>query len=286
MDQLKRNLLVVDATEQQPLYGETIDQIESDDGKRTYFNKVMGPTADFECLQSMAKFFDPDLVIVDGASDTYDGNEITRRDVRAFIRMMQRVHPTRRIGVLMLVHVDRSSARGNVTEDDGYSGSSQWHNAARRRLYLRPEAKTETLWLKVMKNQDGPPAPDIALRRIDGVLMPLVTYDPEAPNRKAAQAATVLRLIGEYHERGHSIGTSLAPQATTGVFKTLKGDPAFPKGLDFEGTCQIIRDAQRMGVLVEEDHKYSRAKFRPRWRLKTISTPPDEPVAGSAQSES
>jgi AAA domain/Primase C terminal 2 (PriCT-2) len=285
MDQLKRSFLVVDATEQQPLYGETIDQIESDDGKRTYFNKVMGSTADFGILQSMVQVFDPDLLIVDGASDTYDGNEITRRDVRAFIRMMQRVHPARRIGVLMLVHVDRSSARGNVTEDDGYSGSSQWHNAARRRLYLRPEAKTETLWLKVMKNQDGPPAPDIALRRIDGVLMPLVTYDPDAPNRKAARAETVLRLIGEYFERGQNIGTSLAPQATTGVFKSLKDDPAFPKDLDFDETCQIVRDAQRMGALVEEDYEYSRGKFRPRWKLKTTGTPPDEP-AGSAQSDS
>lgn len=109
---------------------------------------------------------------------------------------------------------------------------------------------------------------------------------------KAERSAAVLKLIDEYTQRGQSISTSLAPQATTGVFSTLKGDPAFPPGLDRETTCQIVRDAQRLGVLVEEDYEYSRGKFKPRWRVKVPgmgadapSETPAEPAAGSAQGE-
>jgi len=136
---LRQNLRVLDASEIEPLFGERLEQ--SPDGKR--FAKILGPTADFEKLRSMVLAFDPQLVIVDGASDTFDGNEIARRDVRAFIKMLRRVHPSRNIGVLVIVHIDRSSARGYSSNDDGYAGSAQWHNSCRRRIFLQHQVKRD-----------------------------------------------------------------------------------------------------------------------------------------------
>jgi RecA-family ATPase len=126
---LRENLLLLDASEVEPLYGETV---ENGDGKRSTFVKMLGPGADFRNLQKAVEAFDPQLVIVDGASDTFDGNEIVRRDVRAFIKLLRRVHPLRPRGVLLPVHIDRGSARGHTSNDDGYAGSAQWHSSCRR----------------------------------------------------------------------------------------------------------------------------------------------------------
>ncbi|MES2279945.1 MAG: AAA family ATPase [Pseudomonadota bacterium] len=261
---LADNLLVINGTEQEPLFGEPARE-KQHYGKPQ--QKSLGTTTDYENLQGMVIAFEPDLLIVDGASDTFDGNEIARRDVRAFMRALQRLHPNRRIGVLLLVHIDRSSARGNVTSDDGYSGSSQWHNAARRRLYLQLDNKTQRLYLRVMKNQDGPPAPDLELMRANGLLRLAVQFGPQFQEQEGAQRDALLALIDEYSKRGHSIGTSLALQATTGIYKTLKDDPKFPVGLDFKRTCQLARAAQQAGMLVEEEYVYSRGKRHTRWKV-------------------
>jgi hypothetical protein len=85
---LRQNLCVLDASEIEPLYGERLEH--SPDGKR--FAKVQGAGPDFDNLRRMVETFDPQLVIIDGASDTFDGNEIARREVRAFIKLLRRVH--------------------------------------------------------------------------------------------------------------------------------------------------------------------------------------------------
>lgn len=123
---LKRNLRIIDATELSVLYGE---------------QPKGGPTGDYALLQRMVEQFDPQLVVIDGASDTFDGNEIHRRDVRGFVKALKRVHPKRRVGVLLIVHIDRASARGHSSNDEGYAGNTQWHNSCRRRLYS--QVKTE-----------------------------------------------------------------------------------------------------------------------------------------------
>lgn len=263
MTELMQNLLVVDASDLEPLYGVTSR------GK-------LGPTVDFAKLRAMVEKFDPQLVIVDGASDTFDGNEISRREVRAFIRLLRRLHPERRIGVLINVHIDRSSARGRLTDDDGYSGSTQWHNSARRRLYLQLKADRdddgnatgEAIVLSVKKNQDGPPAPDMELARgLHGMLQVAVQFQGDLAQQKEDRAKAILTLIDEYYQRGEFMSTSPAANAPTGVFATLKGDPAFPRSLNWKKTTNIVRDLVRAGELVAEEYKTPSRHTRERWRV-------------------
>ncbi|WP_312784454.1 AAA family ATPase [Brevundimonas sp.] len=271
---LRENLRVVDASELEPLYGEVVGEA----GSR--FAKILGPRTDFANLQKMVEAFDPQLVVIDGASDTFDGNEIARREVRAFIKLLRRIHPQRKVGVLMLAHIDRSSARGNTTNDDGYTGSSQWHNSCRRRLFLQHVVKyeyedgekvpvSESFVLRVMKNQDGPPDPDMELVRGPCGLWHLGKHalGDLSPQDDSAHVETLLTLIGAYYERGSYMSTSFAPQATTGVYLTLKDDPQFPRGLSRKRTEKLVRQLERDGRLVKEEYRRSNRSASERWAV-------------------
>lgn len=285
-ERLRANLRVLDASETEPLYGERLEP--SPDGRR--FAKMMGPSADFENLRRMVEEFDPQLVIIDGASDTFDGNEIARREVRAFIKMLRRVHPNRNVGVLLIVHIDRSSARGYSTNDDGYAGSAQWHNSCRRRVFLQHQVKkdedgavtSEGFVLRVMKNQDGANMPEMELQRGEWGLWQLGVQigGDLAPGSALDHAPTILRLIGEYYARGKYISTSVAPNAPTGVYATLKGDPAFPQGLNRKRTAEAVRDLERSGALLVEQYQRGNRTWAERW---AIGRDPNEPFEQGAQ---
>lgn len=162
----------------------------------------------------------------DGASDTFDGNEIARKDVRAFIKLLRQVHPHRKIGILVTVHIDRASARGSISNDDGYAGSGQWHNSCRRRMYLQLKKEKnddgeeigEKIMLRIMKNQDGPPISDMELQRGPHGLWQLAApfQDDEFDSAKPDHSETLLKLIAEYYERQIYISTSLAPNSSAG----------------------------------------------------------------------
>ncbi len=250
---VRKNLRVIDASDLSVLYGG-----EDSDGKG--FTKQLKATTDFRNLQLMVAEFDAEAIVVDGASDTFGGNEVSRSQTTAFVKLLKRVHPTKKRAVLLLVHIDRSSARGNVTDDDGYSGNSAWHNACRRRLYLqkkvekdRGEIVSETIFLRVMKNQDGEPAPDIELHKDgNGFWHAAVTLGPSLLNPGGPAedpAKVILRLIGEYYQRAQYVGTSLAPNSTKGVWAVLNGDPQFPRKLTKPKTAAIIRNLERDGLL-------------------------------------
>lgn len=273
---LRENLVVVDGSEKDPLYGEFVKDI----GKagRPYMSKVLGAKADFHNLQKMVEQYDPQLLIVDGASDTFDGNEIARRDVRAFIKLLRMVHPHRKIAVLLMVHIDRSSARGYSSNDDGYSGSSQWHNSCRRRIFLQNKKNqdgdgdvVESLLLRVMKNQDGPPMPDLELLRGDtGLWFPAVQFTGKLAHKEDRKPDEVLlKLIGKHYSAGSFMSTSLAPQASTGVHAVLKADEDFPRWLTKKRTADVVRTLEQQGKLIREPFKRANRTTAERWKVVT-----------------
>jgi len=77
------------------------------------------------------------------------------------------------------------------------------------------------------------------------------------------------------------MSASLAPQATTGVYATLKGDPAFPKGLSRKRTNELVRTLKRDGVLIEEPYKRGNRTDAERWM---VLRDPESPFKHSAQS--
>ena len=82
--------------------------------------------------------YQTELLIVDGTSDTFAGNENARTDVKRFVNALVGLVPAERGAVLLIGHVDKNTARASETTE-GYSGSTAWNNAVRARWYLRPE---------------------------------------------------------------------------------------------------------------------------------------------------
>src|SRR5690625_5910278 len=78
---------------------------------------------------------DYELIVIDIASDAYDENENSRRDVRFFIRALATLARANDAAVVLLAHIDKVAARNGGGGND-YSGSTAWHNSARSRIAL------------------------------------------------------------------------------------------------------------------------------------------------------
>lgn len=83
-------------------------------------------------IQAAAHDYHAGLVVLDVAVDLFGGDEIKRRQVRAFIRSLNNLADEIRGSVVLTGHV--SSA--GLQSDGGHSGSTDWSNGVRSRLYL------------------------------------------------------------------------------------------------------------------------------------------------------
>jgi RecA-family ATPase len=72
------------------------------------------------------------LVVLDVAVDLYGGDEIKRRQVRAFVRTLNNLADKIAGSVMLTGHVSQAG----LQSDGGHSASTDWSNAVRSRLYL------------------------------------------------------------------------------------------------------------------------------------------------------
>ncbi len=80
------------------------------------------------------------LAVLDVAVDLFGGNEIVRQEVRAFMRLLNRLARQIDGAVVLTSHVSQAGIQSN----GGHSGSTDWSNAVRSRLYLsRPKAEKD-----------------------------------------------------------------------------------------------------------------------------------------------
>ncbi len=155
VDGVVGNLVVLDGTEAGPLAVEINDR----GTRRLEFTKAMR-----QLEQHPA-----DVMIVDNASDAFDGNENERRMVRAFVTKLGSLARGTGGAVLLLAHVAKDSAKRGGTES--YSGSTGWHNSARSRMALVREGGL--VRLEHLKSNFGRCIEPIYLSRTaEGILMP------------------------------------------------------------------------------------------------------------------
>jgi len=79
------------------------------------------------------------VLVVDGVSDTFGGNENDRADVKQFVNALVRLMGNDG-AVILIHHVAKAAATASSTSE-GYSGSTGWHNSVRARWYLYPETE-------------------------------------------------------------------------------------------------------------------------------------------------
>lgn len=207
------------------------------------------------------------LVIVDNASDAYGGDEIQRRQVRAFIRSLGWIARDNDSAVLLLAHVDKNTSRaGKADGGEGYSGSTAWHNSVRSRLFMTRDAQGG-LKLEHQKINHGKLREPVHLFwPTDG--LPQVDLPPTGvvahiADRVHTQA--LLKLIAEFTERGEYVGT--ATTSRTHAAKLLAGESTYPKGLKPAEVFDLLRRAERAGYLARVEYRGADRKARERWEV-------------------
>lgn len=208
------------------------------------------------------------LVVIDNASDAFDGNENDRRQVRAFVRRLASIARQHGAGLLLLAHVDKQAARFG-SQGNSYSGSTAWHNSARSRLALVDA--DGTLELRHEKANFSAKADAVALR-FDGAV-PLPTA------AGAASGADDLLLRHCLHAailRGDVVSTARTGPSSTFVHaRTLAG---FPPALKAPARFwAALGRLEASGAIEREGYVNAGWKRRQKWAIPAGSEPAGSP---------
>lgn len=252
---LQANLVVLDGTD-----------CDSALGRESPASRRFETTETYEALRG--HLAGASLIVIDNASDAFDGNENERRSVRAFVRSLVQLarRDAANAGVLLLAHIDKASAKFGA-RGNAYSGSTAWHNSARSRLALTTEQNRATLVQE--KNNFGTPAAPIALRwSDDGVLVPAPSgyIDPARSMTDAADAAAVLAALGEAAERRVDVPVGHTGRRT--AQNALQAFPALPAALHGatgrERFWRALARLQADGKVRSEEYQNAGRKWRER----------------------
>jgi RecA-family ATPase len=230
---------------------------------RLGFDGLVATKAYRELTRVMAE--DPSsLLILDGVSDTYGGNENDRGQVKTFVNALVRLVSAN--GAVLLVHHVNKLLANAAASTEGYSGSTGWHNSVRARWYLRPETETDEdgnsvradgkLLLELQKSNLGRADQQIPLRWDDDAHMFVATTPPhvlDASLQDTEERAGIMASIREV-----VMGGDYVPSATTGqrtALHVLAACRAFPIALrNRSGKRRFwrhIESLRRSGVLID-----------------------------------
>lgn len=184
----------------------------------------------------------PELLILDGVSDMFDGEENRRADVRRYINATLALVLPLAGSVLHVAHVDKFVARGGSANGQTYSGSTAWNNSVRARLSLvRPNMGEGDATdddgrriLTVEKLNYGAAGLAIPLRYDTDKHVLVRDGDPCTGGligsiRDRQERRAILRCLIECASAGRNVITS--PRAHQNAAQMLGPMPAFPKGL-------------------------------------------------------
>lgn len=244
-----------------------LDMSECDPTLYTSDGRAGALTATVDALANFVRDNDIKFVIVDNASDTFAGNEISRREVREFMRGLRaRLARADDVAVMLLAHVAKSATPGRrerATPED-YSGSTAWHNSARSRLSL--EANEDgSLELRHQKANLGPKAEPLRFvwSRLGltffGVSTPAADLAGQALAKHEDDLDSQARewiweIIRRRSEEGRPVTTSTTGPST--LFHQIRDERGMPKGLDKRRCNRVVSDLIAGGrIVVDPEHR-------------------------------
>jgi RecA-family ATPase len=153
--------------------------------------------------------FQPGLLILDGLSDVFAGNENNRGHAKRFIANLSGLCVDHALTVLLLAH----PSLAGLNSGSGASGSTGWNAAVRSRLFLerpkgdgdfRPDEALRVL--RVKKSNYGRSEIEINLRWNDGVFEPIETESSlDRATRQSRAERMFLELIGSFAREGRNV---------------------------------------------------------------------------------
>ncbi len=273
IEEVIANLTVVCATGDNPL---AVEQTQG--GVRTLqFTRAMDE------LQTLAAGMD--CICIDNASDAYAGDEIMRRQVRAFVSGLARLAAAHDAAVLLLVHIDKASAKaGSGGDDEAYSGSTGWHNSARSRVAISTNKQDGTTVLRHAKANHGAKRPELPIEFEGGVLVP---RERSATIEHIERENDDLKLLAAFRAAASTGEVVPAAQAGPRTWFHVLGDypefAPFTKGAGRQRARAALLRLKRAGQVVETEHRNSQRKPISVLELAqelAQQTPSDAPVRG------
>jgi putative DNA primase/helicase len=259
-EQVRRNLVVLDATEGEPVLF-------------TGSHAGGSPTPTYHHLEAYVTEREINVLIVDNASEVFAADEIDRAAVRGFIRSLARLVRQHGGAVLLLAHVDKATSREGKRygHAEAYSGSTAWHNSVRSRLALI-ESKPGHLELQHQKSNLGRKHAPLLLIWPDGVLPQIATdiAAPDAPvtdqgQLDAEHTRVLLALIHEFNGRGEPVATALTSPGNAA--KLFSRERNYPRNLKPADVHALLREAGRADLIEAQQYEAAHRKKRECWAL-------------------
>ncbi|MGD9584280.1 MAG: AAA family ATPase [Lysobacterales bacterium] len=231
------------------------------DGQRTI--AATTTFAELEVLAAGHRF-----IVVDNASDAFDGNENDRRQVRGFIRMLANIAAANDAAVLLLAHVDKQAAKYG-SAGNSYSGSTAWHNGPRSRMALTVDG--DDVVLAHEKNNLGRLADPLRLRWHEaGVLVPTESTLAERADTDASDDLAIIAVVESATAQGVSVSTArTGPVTTWHALKTISPFPIWAAGPTgkarfWRSVNRLTADARLVSVEYRGPNRHPRTRFEVR----------------------
>lgn len=189
---------------------------------------VLELTALYRRLEAAIATLRPKCVALDTRADVFGGNEISRIQVRSFVRSLRRLAIRYDLAILMLSH---PSVSGMAT-GSGQSGSTGWGNSVRSRLYLTApkadggsEPDPDIRILSNKKANYGPRGTEIVLKWDRGMFRPdggaLNSFDRETQEKRIERR--FMELLEEREHQGRTANASSGPNYAPSVLSKMDG---------------------------------------------------------------
>jgi len=172
----------------------------------------------------------PKLIVLDTRADVFGGDEISRQQVRFFIRVLRRLCFEYDMAILLLSHPSVSG----MASGSGQSGSTAWGNSVRSRLYLErakagdgSEPDPDLRVLTTKKANYGPVDSTITLRWDAGIFRPdhVGTSSLDRIARDQQIETRFLELLRDFDNQGRHVnpfsGPNYAPTAFSSADPTI-----------------------------------------------------------------
>ena len=236
---------------------------------------ALAATPLWRALERMIERLKPRLVILDALADLFGGEENSRRHVRGFIVLLKQLAIRLKLAVVLIAH----PSLAGINTGSGLSGSTDWHNGPRSRLYLQrpkdkegkplnPALRTVTVMKAQYSEQEGTV---FRLRRQDGVFVYEGKDGGGASFDRAAQAAKAetvfLALLQTYEEQKRHVSPNRSPSYAPAMFE---------KEVEAEG-CTKAALARAMSKLLKDNRIHVDAIGPPSRRYRKL-TPGPAPI--------
>jgi RecA-family ATPase len=207
----------------------------------------------FDRLRFAVRQFGARLVVLDAAANLFGGDELRRRQVAYFIRLLRALAIEIDGAVVLLAH----PSNHGITSGSGISGSTAWWNSVRSLLVFEPAAKNgdedgdkNDRVLRREKANYAARKEVIRLRWCDGAF---VALDPPSGIDQAAMAAKADRIFKALLSESFKLGDKLSPNPSAAKTYAPRVFAKHPdrEGVDeraFAGAMLRLRRVGEIGV--------------------------------------